>query len=130
MAVEAVVGDVELAAQEPFRMGQIPFENFLGRLEPVQHFRLLGPKFLRIGRGLLIYLLVFFERLDAGFLAEILWRRDGLLFEYVRVEFLHGSSGWPGARPKRLPAADGRDLKRPLARPYVIEERLFGQEGE
>ena len=30
MAVEAVVGDVELAADEPFRVGRIPVEDLLG----------------------------------------------------------------------------------------------------
>jgi hypothetical protein len=52
-----------------------------------------------------------------GFLAEILWRRDGFFFQDVGIEFLHGSSGWPGARrnPRR---GRGRSLEK-AARPSL-----------
>ena len=46
MAVKAVVGHVELAADEPFGVGQVPIERLLGRLEPVEHLGLLRPKCL------------------------------------------------------------------------------------
>ena len=102
MAVEAVVGDVELSAGKPFRVRQVPFEDFLGRLEPVEHLRLLAPEFFGVVHGLLIHLSIVFERLDASLLAEIVGRRNGLLFQNVRVEFLHGSSGGR-ARAESLP---------------------------
>ena len=46
--VDAIVGDVELAADEPLGVGQIPFERALGRLEPVEELGLLGPEGLGV----------------------------------------------------------------------------------
>src|SRR5580704_2462712 len=102
MAVEAVVRDVQFSAAKPFRVRQVPFEDFLGCLEPMEQLRLLAPEFFGAVRGLLIHLLIFFERFDASLLAEILGRRNGLFFQNVRIEFLHGSSGGR-ARAESLP---------------------------
>ena len=44
MAVETVVGDVDLAALEPFCMRLVPFENGVPFSEPVQIFGLFCPK--------------------------------------------------------------------------------------
>src|ERR1700734_1609975 len=93
MAVEAVVGDVELSVRKPFRVRQVPFEDFRGSLEPLDHLCLFSPVFFGVGQSLLIHLLVIFERFDVSLLAEILRRRDGLFFENVWIKFLHCSSG-------------------------------------
>ena len=87
MAIEAVVGDVELAVGEPFRVREIPFEDFRGSLEPLDPLGLLTPEFFGVGQGALIHLSVVCEGFDVSFFAEILRGRNGLLFEDVRVEF-------------------------------------------
>ena len=47
--VQAVVGDVELATQEPLHPWRVPLHDAIPLLEPVEGVRLLGPKALRIG---------------------------------------------------------------------------------
>ncbi len=44
MAVETVVGGVDLAADEPLRKRQLPFEHFAERLEPIEVARAFGPE--------------------------------------------------------------------------------------
>ena len=54
VAVDAVVGDVELAAHEPLGERRVgPVEDLVPLLVPVQRLRLLGPEALRVGLGLL-----------------------------------------------------------------------------
>ena len=89
VAVEAVVGDVEFAADEPFGVGRVPFQNFFGSFEPVEEFGLFTPELFGIGCCSGVQFAVFLERADARLLAEFFWRRDGLLFQDMRVEFLH-----------------------------------------
>ncbi len=120
--VEAVVGDVELAADEPLRMRQLPFEHLRVGLEPVEHLGLLAPEALRIERGVFVHFAIFFERFYVGALAEFFRRRDRLLIENVGIELQHCSSS------RRLPP--GRPLGRErnlLAGQYVIGARGIGQ---
>ena len=124
MTIEAVVGDVELAADEPFGVGRLPFESFLGGFEPVEQLGLFAPELFGIGCCSGVQFAVFLERADARVLAEFFWRRDRLLFQNVRIEFLHdGDSSVVRAR-----GAMGRYF--PFARPYVIEPEGFGQGGD
>ena len=46
VAVHAVVGDVELAADEPFGPRRVPFQHVLPRREPVQALRFVRPRSL------------------------------------------------------------------------------------
>src|SRR5271170_1519611 len=62
MAVEAVVGDVELTAYEPFGVGRVPVQDFFGRLEPVEEFGLFAPEGFGIGCGGGVHFAVVFER--------------------------------------------------------------------
>ncbi len=77
MAVDAVVAQVELAADKPFCRRQVPFEHLVPGFEPVQIFRDTGPEGLGIFDGFLVHRLVLFEALDVGLAAELLrWRKD------------------------------------------------------
>ena len=70
VAIEAVVGEVDLAADKPFRPRAIPFENLVPLLEPVQFAGDPRPEFVRVVDRFLVEALVFFEALDVGLLAE------------------------------------------------------------
>ncbi len=48
VTVQAVVRNVQLAAQEPFGERQLPFEHAVPGLEPVQFARDLGPETFRV----------------------------------------------------------------------------------
>lgn len=48
---EAVVGEIDLAADEPPGERLVPLVEFLPRLEPVQFFRDARPEFLRLLEG-------------------------------------------------------------------------------
>ena len=54
VAVHAVGGDVELSAGKPFRVGRLPLENLLPRLDPLQLARLLGPELLGVALGFVV----------------------------------------------------------------------------
>ena len=69
--VEAVVGEVDLAADKPFRPWAIPFENLVPLLEPVQLAGDARPEFVRVVDRFFVETLVFFEALDVGVLAEL-----------------------------------------------------------
>ena len=45
VAVEAVVGEIQLAANKPLCPGMVPFENFVPFLKPVQFFGNSSPEF-------------------------------------------------------------------------------------
>jgi len=48
VAVEAVVGEIDLAADEPFGPGGIPLEDFVPFFEPVQFAGDAAPEFVGI----------------------------------------------------------------------------------
>ncbi len=54
VAVQAVVGHVQLPPQEPLHPGRVPLADRAPALEPVQPLRLLGPERLRVGGGVLV----------------------------------------------------------------------------
>ena len=74
---------------EPFGVGQVPFEGALGLLEPVEELGLFAPEGFGVVQGAGVHFAVFVEGLNAGFVAEFFGRRDGLLVQNVRIEFLH-----------------------------------------
>ena len=97
--VEAIVGDVRLAAGKPLGKRLVPNERLLERLEPMQFFAgQVGPELRRIGGGLVPKLLIFVQRFDAGSRRELLRRRkQPLLFHHgidliaLRRRFRHVS---------------------------------------
>ena len=71
VAIEAIVGRVELAADEPLCPRRVPLQNFFPRLEPMQLFGGFGPEGLRIfARGVehaaLLMLADFLNSLGGG----------------------------------------------------------------
>src|SRR5579862_8798278 len=70
VAVEAVIGKVDLSADKPLRPRAIPFENFCPRLEPVQFTSDLRPEFVGILDRPLIELLALGQRLNVRIAAE------------------------------------------------------------
>src|SRR5579864_4943186 len=83
VAVEAVVGEIDFAADKPFRPRAIPFENFFPRLEPVQFTSDLRPEFVGILDRPLIELLVLGQRLNVRIAAEFGGRLElALLLQY------------------------------------------------
>ncbi len=78
VAIETVVGHVQLAAHEPLGVGRLPLHHRLPGLEPVE---LLGEALPEAGR-ILSRLLVHRRALDVGVLDELLRRRKPpLLFQ-------------------------------------------------
>src|SRR5579862_7946873 len=76
MAVETIVGKVDLAANEPFSPGAIPLENFFPRLEPVQLTGDAAPEFIGVVDRFLVEALVLSESFDVGVAAEIRGRLE------------------------------------------------------
>ena len=70
VAVETVVGKIELAADKPLGPGMIPFQNLVPLLEPVQIVGDAAPEFFRLLDRLAIDALVVFQALDVRLLAE------------------------------------------------------------
>src|SRR2546421_4845413 len=62
VAIETVVGDVELAADEPLGVRRLPVERLLPRLEPGELLRALLPEPHRVPRRLAIDRLALHER--------------------------------------------------------------------
>jgi hypothetical protein len=78
VAVDAVVGDVELAAHEPLGVRRVgPVEHLVPLALPVEGFRLLLPEALVVRVGLLVDRLVGHH----GLLPEARGRRERLLLE-------------------------------------------------
>ena len=72
MAIKAVIGNIDLAADEPFGPGVVPLQDLAPFLEPVQFFRNASPELFRLLNRLAIDALVFLEALDVRLLAEMI----------------------------------------------------------
>jgi hypothetical protein len=79
-AVEAVVGDVGPAADEPSGVGDIPLEDAVPLLEPVQLLSDAGPELLGVIDRLLMQPAVLVHRLDVGLLRELRQRIEEAVF--------------------------------------------------
>ena len=79
MTVEAVVGKIDLASDEPLGPGAIPFENFVPFLEPVEFGGNFAPKLVGIIDRLLIEALVLGESFDVSVAAEFGGRVEAAL---------------------------------------------------
>ena len=83
VTIKTVVGNIDLAADEPLCPRRIPFEHLIPCAEPVKLARYSAPEFFRVGFGFAIDAFVLFEALDVGLLAELFGRleRRGFLSE-------------------------------------------------
>src|SRR5258708_37245711 len=72
MAIEAVIRKINLATNEPFRPGMVPFEDLVPLFEPVQLFSDASPEFFRMLDRLAIDAVVFFYALDMRLISKML----------------------------------------------------------
>src|SRR6266446_3551372 len=79
MAVDAVVANVELSSEKPFRVGRLPLVELVPGLEERDPFRLVGPE--------LVEALLVDVRLGVGLLAE---RRVGWVAALFDLKGLDG----------------------------------------
>src|SRR6185295_16521632 len=124
--VEAVLGQVQGAVDEPFGKGRVPLQDPVPLPRPLESRRLLAPEALRVLDAALVEGAILLEALDVGLLLE-LWRgrEDAALLE-GRVDVAHGvtssgmrsgaTSGWRSSsvsparsrtRSSMRPPADG-----------------------
>src|SRR6266478_4134443 len=71
VAVEAVVGQVDLASDEPLSPGNVPLEHTIPFLEPVEIVGDPCPELLRLLDRFLVQVLVLFERFHMSFFREV-----------------------------------------------------------
>ena len=90
MAVDAVVAEVELSADEPFGPGKVPFKHLVPRLEPVKFFGRFGPEGFRVFDGFFVQGLVLLKGLDVGLAGELFGRGKDAVFAKSGVEILIG----------------------------------------
>ena len=95
VAVETVVGDVELAAHEPLGVRRLPLERLLPRLEPGQLLRALLPEPYGVPRRLAVDRLALHERSRL----EGLRRRKLPVFLEERLDRLVAFGGLGHVRP-------------------------------
>ena len=74
--VQAVVREIELAADKPLRPRAIPFQNFVPLLEPVQFAGNARPEFVGLLDRFFIEMLILIERLDVGLLGKLRRTRE------------------------------------------------------
>ena len=86
MAVQTVIGKVDLATDKPFRPWSLPLENFVPLCKPVEFFGNFGPEFFRVFYGFLVNAFVVLQALDVGVLAELLRAFKFALFLQYRVD--------------------------------------------
>ena len=86
VAVEAVIRDIDLAADKPLGKWSIPLKHRVPFFEPIQLSCLLSPKSLRVGLGLGVELFVFGEALDVSFRRKFRRRREDAVFVQCRFD--------------------------------------------
>ena len=92
--VEAVVGDVELPADEPLREGRLPVEHLSPLLLPVQFTGLAGPESVRRVDRLRVQALVILHAADAGLRLEFGAGREDTVLSLEGLEVgTHGTDG-------------------------------------
>ena len=122
VAVDAVVGDVELAADEPLRERGLPVEHLPERLRPGQPLRLLGPEPIAVGVGALVPLFrgvgllgeTFRRREAAALGGQVVQRGSRHLLWPPRRGAPDASATSPGLAYKRMTVMrEGADAHRP-----------------
>ena len=71
VTIKAVVGEIDLAAHEPFGPGAIPLEDLIPLFEPVELAVDARPKLVWVVYGFLVQALVIAETLDVGLGGEL-----------------------------------------------------------
>ena len=98
VAIEAVVGEINLTADEPLGPGHVPLQNLVPLLEPVEFFGGTGPEFFRLLDRLFVESFILGQALDLRLLRKLCGgRKAALLVEnridvHLRYGFGHGSS--------------------------------------
>ena len=91
MPIQAVVGNVDLSADEPFCKRLVPFQNGMPFLKPIESFGLLCPKRRHVLRCLVIKFFVFLKTLDVSLFGKFRRRRKDPLLMFTH--FYHFSDG-------------------------------------
>jgi len=86
MSVQAVLGKINLPADEPFRERRFQFQHFSPSFLPNQLVRLARPEFVGALDRLLIHPLILGEILDPCLLRKFLRRLEDALFLEVRFD--------------------------------------------
>ena len=106
VAVHAVVGDVELAADEPLGERRLPVEHLVPALRPREPVGLLGPERLAVGVGAVVPV-----GRRVGLIGEPLRRREaaalgGQVVQRGTRHLLLPSSSWAGQHRPASPCED------------------------
>src|SRR5215831_3919365 len=78
--VQTIFGNVQFAADEPFRERRIPFEHFSPRRAPDQLLRFACPEFRRLPNRLSIHSAILSQTFDPCLAAEVWWWLENALF--------------------------------------------------
>ena len=119
MAVEAVVGKINLAADKPLGPGMIPLQNLVPLLEPVQFLGDAAPEFFRLFDRFAIDALVLFQALDVRLLAEVFRALELSLLVQNRLDVVSSFGRWEASLPwgsssyfrKRIADSTGRNVE-------------------
>ena len=86
MAIQAIFGSIEFAADEPLREGRFPFKHFFPRGLPDQLPGLARPELGWLPDRFAIHSPVLSQTLDSGLAAKIGWWLESALFDKVRLD--------------------------------------------
>ena len=86
MSIQTVFGNVNFAADEPFREGSFPFEDFFPWRVPDQLIRFTRPKFSGLLDRFSVHPPVLGETFDPRFFREILRRLENALLDQMRLD--------------------------------------------
>src|SRR6185312_4312896 len=100
--IKAVVGEIDLAADEPLRPGQIPLENRVPFLEPMQFACHRSPKLLRVSRSRVVDFVVLRHALDLSMLSKVRGRIELSILakDRLNVLLMHGCVGLRHGSPE------------------------------
>ena len=94
MPIEAILRDVQFAADEPFRERRLPFQHLLPWLLPVEFARFACPEFLRLPDRFPMHPAILLEATDAGVLGEVARGFENAGFLEVGLDiFFHERNG-------------------------------------
>jgi hypothetical protein len=120
VAVEAVVGEVDLTAGKPFGPGRIPLQHAVPFLKPVQVLGDTSPEFFGVFDGFLVEVFVFLEGFYVGFPREV--RGGSNLRSSCRMESMLVSVGSVALSAMRASSNRGRNQAAVPRRLYCGEE--------
>src|SRR6266849_2825405 len=95
MAVQAVVGKIDLTADEPLGPGRFPLQHLVPFLEPVQFLGGPCPEFFRLFHRLFIESFIFAQALNLSFTGKLRRGLKTTLLVQSRID-VHLRGGWFG----------------------------------